>query len=55
MCLRCCVCIPAWFESMARLCGHVGRRRVHTTMALVVGLWLLFVHRGLVHHDNTPF
>ena len=26
MCLRCCVCIPAWCRLMARLCGHVGRR-----------------------------
>ena len=36
MCLRCCGCIPAWFRSMALLCGHVGRRRAHNTMALAV-------------------
>ena len=36
MCLRCCGCIPAWFLSMSLLCGHVGRRRAHSTMALAL-------------------
>ena len=27
---------PAWFRPMASLCGHVGRRRAHSTMALAL-------------------
>ena len=29
-------CMPAWCRPMAFLCGHVGRRRTHSTMALVL-------------------
>ena len=36
MCLRCCGCSPAWFRQMALLCGHVGHRRAHSTMALAL-------------------
>ena len=32
----------------------VAEGHTHTTMVLVVGWWVLFVHRGLVHHDDTP-
>ena len=38
LCLRCCGCIPAWCCTMALHCGHVGRRRAHSTMALVLCL-----------------
>ena len=27
---------PAWFHPMVLLCGHVGRRRTHSTMALAL-------------------
>ena len=36
MCLRCCGCIPVWFRPIALLCGHVGNRRAHSTMALAL-------------------
>ena len=36
MWLRCCGCIPAWFRPVALLCGHVGPRRTHSTLALAV-------------------
>ena len=34
--LRCCGCIPAGLHPIALLCGHVGRRRAHSTMALAL-------------------
>ena len=34
--LRCCGCIPAWCRPMALSCGHVGRRRAHSTMAMAL-------------------
>ena len=34
--LRCCGCIPVGYRSIALLCGHVGRRRSHSTMALAL-------------------
>ena len=33
---RCCGSIPAWFCPMMLLCGHVGRRRTHSMMALAL-------------------
>ena len=45
LCFRCCGCFPVWFRSVAFPYGHVGRRRTHCTMTLVV--CVLFVP-GLV-------
>ena len=36
MCLRCCGCIPAWCCPMALHCGHAGRRKAHSTIALLL-------------------